>query len=464
MARALHTRTYVFPNTFNSIVRYATFVLVLCGCNEVHMQQAIDASTTDDANVAATLDASTFDATGADDAQVSPTFDARASNDAAITNGFDASSDDDAQALPLEDAQTPRGCPDGYVEVEDGQCAPTLIWLALSEGAVTPPLKSDVTQYTMHVGIAATSITLTPTIPRDATITIDVSAAVSNQPWTTTDIAIGSNALAIVVSKAGHPSRTYTLTVVRGGGTIRTSTDDGCDGTRDFCSSRTYDAEGHELRYSYDVGCDGVAEGGWIHTFDDRGRRETAARDDDGGGTADSNCIAYTHDEQNRLATYRQDQNCDGTPDLWCTNYSHDTHDGQRTYSEDDGCDGVVNHAGCYVESLDEAGRKTYTAQDDGCDGTDDRHCSSYTYDDAGRRLTVLNDDDCDGTPDRDCEQNVYDADGRQTFGSFGCDPFKLCMVYPITNDNSDAYQSDADCDHVGDGPIYRSCSTQSFD
>jgi hypothetical protein len=113
-------------------------------------------------------------------------------------------------------APTCSACPEGYVGTGATGCAPTLTALTLSSGTLTPVLSSSVMSYTVSVTLATQTITLTPTVPTGATITINSQAVASGSSWTSPTLNLGANAITIVVSQSGHPSRNYTLTVTRG--------------------------------------------------------------------------------------------------------------------------------------------------------------------------------------------------------------------------------------------------------
>ena len=106
-------------------------------------------------------------------------------------------------------------CPTGYVGDGTTGCTPTLTGLTLSSGTLTPALSDAVTSYAVSVTLSTQTITLTPTAPTGATITINAQAVVSGATWTSPTLNLGDNAVTIVVSQTGHRIRSYTLTVDR---------------------------------------------------------------------------------------------------------------------------------------------------------------------------------------------------------------------------------------------------------
>ncbi|MDX2055726.1 MAG: cadherin-like beta sandwich domain-containing protein [Polyangiaceae bacterium] len=113
-------------------------------------------------------------------------------------------------------APTCGACPPGYIGTGATACTPTLTALTLSSGTLTPALSADVTVYSAAVGLGAQTITLTPTVPTDAKVTIAGQAVISGASWTSPVLNLSANAITIVVSQDGHPSQNYTLTVNRG--------------------------------------------------------------------------------------------------------------------------------------------------------------------------------------------------------------------------------------------------------
>ncbi|MDX2051495.1 MAG: cadherin-like beta sandwich domain-containing protein [Polyangiaceae bacterium] len=113
-------------------------------------------------------------------------------------------------------ARTCGACPPGYVGTGEATCIPTLSTLTLSKGVLSPELNGDVTLYATTVGLGSQTITLTPTAPAGATITINGQTVVSGTSWTSPTLNLGANAITVVISQLGRPSRNYQLTVNRG--------------------------------------------------------------------------------------------------------------------------------------------------------------------------------------------------------------------------------------------------------
>jgi len=109
-------------------------------------------------------------------------------------------------------------CPGSYTGDGYVGCTPTLTGLGLSLGTLSPALSPAfsalTTSYAVAVGIAATTIRVTPTAPNGATITVGGSAVSSGSPWTSGLLNLGENAITITVSQRGLV-RSYTLTVTR---------------------------------------------------------------------------------------------------------------------------------------------------------------------------------------------------------------------------------------------------------
>ncbi len=107
-------------------------------------------------------------------------------------------------------------CPDGYTG--DGEsCEPSLISLGLSEGALSPSFDETELEYDVDLWIAAATLDITPTAADGVTIEVDGSALDSGDTWTTPTLPFdGSIEVTIAVSRAGHETREYTLTISRG--------------------------------------------------------------------------------------------------------------------------------------------------------------------------------------------------------------------------------------------------------
>ncbi len=113
-------------------------------------------------------------------------------------------------------APTCGACPAGYIGTGATACTPTLVALTLSSGTLTPALSGDVTVYSVAVGLGAQTITLTPTAPAGATLTVNGQAVLSGASWTSPVLTLGANLITIVVSQSGHQVQSYTFTVNRG--------------------------------------------------------------------------------------------------------------------------------------------------------------------------------------------------------------------------------------------------------
>jgi hypothetical protein len=108
------------------------------------------------------------------------------------------------------------GCLAGYLGDGPSGCVPTVTGLVLSSGTLAPALSSDATSYTVAVGIATQTLSITPSVPPGATVTIDGEPVDQGTPWQSPVLDLGDNPITIEVSQTGQPSRSYTLTVTRG--------------------------------------------------------------------------------------------------------------------------------------------------------------------------------------------------------------------------------------------------------
>ncbi len=106
-------------------------------------------------------------------------------------------------------------CPSDYFGDGTSGCAPTLTGLVLSHGNVSPALSSGVTTYAVSVGLAAQTITLTPSAPVGATITINGQVVPAGDAWESQLLSLGITPMTIEVSQVNRPSLNYTINVER---------------------------------------------------------------------------------------------------------------------------------------------------------------------------------------------------------------------------------------------------------
>lgn len=147
---------------------------------------------------------------------------------AGFAGGPDACVDIDECALGMQgcDEGTPcrntegsftcGACPQGYLGGAEDQCTPALTDLATAPAPLEPPFDQLRTDYYVALPITATSVSLTPSAPAAATITIDDQRVESGQPWRSPVLAYGDTEIAIRISEEGRPNRDYTLRVRRG--------------------------------------------------------------------------------------------------------------------------------------------------------------------------------------------------------------------------------------------------------
>lgn len=106
------------------------------------------------------------------------------------------------------------GTTQSYTVTVVRQQGAVLTGLAISSGALSPVFASGTLAYTTpNVGFDTASVTVTPTAPAGATITVNGAAATSGQP-AAVNLTVGSNTISTIVTNAGV-SQTYTITVVR---------------------------------------------------------------------------------------------------------------------------------------------------------------------------------------------------------------------------------------------------------
>lgn len=107
-------------------------------------------------------------------------------------------------------------CPSGYTG--DGEtCEPALISLELLGGALAPAFGETVLDYAVDLPIAVSELGIVPIAAAGVTVEVDGTEVTSGNTWTTPTLPFDSSTEVVVrVSRAGHASRDYTLTITRG--------------------------------------------------------------------------------------------------------------------------------------------------------------------------------------------------------------------------------------------------------
>jgi len=116
--------------------------------------------------------------------------------------------------------QTCGACAMGYTLVGGNVCRPNLTGLVLTGATLFPSFGSNTETYTTQVPLITQTITLRPTAPAGATITITfngtTTAVTSGANWVSPTLALNTNpAITIVVTASGQ-TRMYTVTATRG--------------------------------------------------------------------------------------------------------------------------------------------------------------------------------------------------------------------------------------------------------
>lgn len=188
------------------------------------------------------------------------------------------------------------------------------------------------------------------------------------------------------------------------GVTVLLEEDDDCDGTPNLCTVVTKRANGSVERVEDDSDCDGAAGPcGDSSTYDEDGHQTFTNLDGACDGTPEY-CLTRSYDANGALAWTELDFDCDGTLDI-CTEFSIRS-EHELVIRTDDDCDGIPDK--CEVERHDEAGELIGGGLDSDCDGEADSACTTYVVE--GSTHIVQYDADCDGTPET-CSLTTYDGD-----------------------------------------------------
>ncbi|MCD1259259.1 carbohydrate binding domain-containing protein [Paenibacillus athensensis] len=86
--------------------------------------------------------------------------------------------------------------------------------LTVNQGALNPAFQSGTTDYTVKVASNVTSITLTPTLAADNTLSL-VSGAVQSGGDYTATLSEGENAISFIIDQAGRVPKAYMIHVIR---------------------------------------------------------------------------------------------------------------------------------------------------------------------------------------------------------------------------------------------------------
>jgi len=118
-------------------------------------------------------------------------------------------------------------CPEGYssgygswiyegpVSPSSIVCTPRLTDLMLTGATLSPAFASNAASYRAGVHVSTETVSLTPSAPDAATITINGDEVISGATWESEMLDLGANTITIVVSQPGQPSSTYTVAVMR---------------------------------------------------------------------------------------------------------------------------------------------------------------------------------------------------------------------------------------------------------
>lgn len=106
-------------------------------------------------------------------------------------------------------------CPQGYIGTGESACTPILTGLSVGNGVLSPTLDPNNTAYSLKVTQVTEPITLTPAAATGVDIQIAGVLVDSGFAWTEVIPKVGSSAITITLSRPGHPSRKYTIEILR---------------------------------------------------------------------------------------------------------------------------------------------------------------------------------------------------------------------------------------------------------
>jgi hypothetical protein len=106
-------------------------------------------------------------------------------------------------------------CMPGYIGGGSQGCTPVLSMLGITPGSLTPAFDSATTHYDVFVPLISPTLTLTPTAPTGASLTINGAPAVSGLPWQSA-VSLGSSSIEIAVIANGGLKTTYSLAITHG--------------------------------------------------------------------------------------------------------------------------------------------------------------------------------------------------------------------------------------------------------
>ncbi|WNC72111.1 DUF5011 domain-containing protein [Thalassotalea psychrophila] len=166
---------------------------------------------------------------------------------------------------------------------------------------------------------------------------------------------------------------------------VKSSTDNGEDGSIDATEVFTYDSLGNVTSYVEDDNNDGNPSYIRLVTFNENGRELSYTYDEDGDGIA--NQISYRHYDLNgNQIKYERDQGADGNFD-GISYDEFDNYGNEISYSYDNNGDGTINESGS--STFDANGNRLTNSYDVDNDGLAEQN-SEYTYDERGNRLSSI--------------------------------------------------------------------------
>jgi len=151
-------------------------------------------------------------------------------SDASVEPGLDASTGCIGTAevcMPgarVECGEECEGCPEGFVRLPGGACAPLLVGMTLSRGEPAPALNAVDTHYRIELPLLAETLTFALAVAEGVEVEARgnrVSAASEGVGFTVRNVPLGESTVQLTLrptgSHNGHESRTYELTFGRSG-------------------------------------------------------------------------------------------------------------------------------------------------------------------------------------------------------------------------------------------------------
>jgi len=233
------------------------------------------------------------------------------------------------------------------------------------------------------------------------------------------------------------------------------------DGVDDYTVEYYYDGDGNEIRAKVLLGTTTIEV--YDYTYDADGNMLSSEVDSDGDGTADSR-VTYTYDANGNLISEETDSDGNYLADEIKT-YTYDADDNLIEVQTDSDADGTTDATAWYTyDSVGNLDRIAFDQDGDGFLVSGDDYCMLYDWSvDGSEESRVDYDADCDDVSDAVYLERTYDADGNRLTSRWDSDvDGSVDQIYTYTYDaDGNMTQSTEDTDGDGYSDYIRTYDTR---